>query len=88
MDGPCFDLATTLSKLLHLGMTLDEVVEASHMVAVRVRDGDDVRLLDVSLALGELRVVEHRHEFGVRPQADAVARGEKVTQWRSFDVRA
>ena len=26
MDGPVFDLATTMSKFLHLGLSLDEVV--------------------------------------------------------------
>lgn len=29
VSGPVFDLATTLSKLLHVGMTLDDVIRAS-----------------------------------------------------------
>ena len=29
MNGPVFDLATTLSKFLHLGLTLEQVIERS-----------------------------------------------------------
>jgi dihydroorotase len=41
LDGPVFDLATTMSKFLHLGLSLDEVVAMTTEAPARVigRDG-------------------------------------------------
>lgn len=36
VDGPVFDLATTLSKFLHLGLSLEQVVERASTNAARV----------------------------------------------------
>ena len=47
LDGPVFDLATTMSKFLHLGLSLDEVVEMTTAAPARVLRG--------AAALGTLR---------------------------------
>ena len=41
VNGPTFDLPTTLSKFLHLGMSLPEVIEASTLRPARVLGLDD-----------------------------------------------
>jgi len=41
VHGPTFDLPTTLSKFLHLGMSLPEVIEASTLRPARVLGLDD-----------------------------------------------
>ena len=47
LDGPVFDLATTMSKFLHLGLSLDEVVAMTTEAPARVIGHDR--------ALGTLR---------------------------------
>ncbi len=48
IEGPVYDFASTLTKLMHLGMTLDEVVRRSTEIPARV--------LGLEGALGTLRV--------------------------------
>jgi dihydroorotase len=42
LDGPVFDLATTMSKFLHLGLSLDEVVAMTTGAPAQVIGHDDV----------------------------------------------
>ena len=78
LHGPVFDLATTMSKFLHLGLSLDEVVEMTTAAPARALRG--------AAALGTLRpgavadvtlleVREGRFEL-------EDARGERVTATR------
>lgn len=77
--GPVFDQPTTLSKLLHLGMTLPEVVRATTVApAVAVRRADEFG----SLATGrvaDITVLELVH--GARALVDGEAVSETATSW-------
>ena len=77
--GPVFDQPTTLSKLLHLGMTLPEVVRATTTApAVAVRRAATLG----SLAPGrdaDITVLELVH--GARTLVDGEARSETVSSW-------
>jgi len=60
VDGPVFDQATTLSKLLHLGMSLEDVVRAATSTpAAAVRREDRIGTLaagrEADVSLFELR---------------------------------
>jgi dihydroorotase len=59
-EGPVFDLATTLSKLLHVGMPLQEVIRAATLTPARaIRKADTAGALapgrDADLSVFELR---------------------------------
>ena len=60
VGGPVYDQATTLSKLLHVGMTLDEVIRASTSTpAMAVRRQDGIGSMAVG-ASADLSVLELR----------------------------
>ena len=79
IDGPCFDLATTMTKMLHLGMTLDEVVAATTVNAARalgkqdqigsLRPGLAADLAVFDLRAGEFSLVDCEQETLVADQA-------------------
>ncbi len=86
--GPVFDQPTTLSKLLHLGMTLPEVVRATTVApAAAVRRADELG----SLAPGreaDVTVLELAH--GARTLTDGETRSKTAATWLEprFVVRA
>jgi dihydroorotase len=58
IEGPCFDLVTTMSKFLALGMTLDEVIAATTINAARtIRKDHLIGSLKPDLA-GDVAVLE------------------------------
>jgi dihydroorotase len=79
LEGPVFDLATTMSKFLHLGMELPEALRrVTATPAEVIRQTGELGTLRVG-AVGDA-VVLKLHE-GQRPLADTVGRVEVVSQW-------
>lgn len=75
VDGPVYDLATTMSKFLHLGLSLDEVVHMTTAAPARVLRGAAALGTLAPGAAADLTLLERREgRFDVE---DAV--GEKVT---------
>jgi len=68
VDGPVFDLATTLSKFLHLGLTLEQVIERAATNAARafgfprglgsLREGSEADVAVWSIAEGDFEFVD------------------------------
>jgi dihydroorotase len=68
VHGPVFDLATTLSKFLHLGLTLDQVIERAATNPARVfgfakglgtlREGAEADVAVFTLAEGDFTLVD------------------------------
>jgi dihydroorotase len=78
VHGPVFDLATTMSKFLHLGLSLDQVIEMTTAAPARaVRGGADLGTLAPGAA-ADVTLVALRE--GAFPMEDAV--GETVTAGR------
>lgn len=79
LHGPVFDLATTVSKFLHLGLDLNE--------ALRRVTSTPASVIKMEKTLGTLAVgaaadaVVFRLHEGSRPLADTVGRVEEVRQW-------
>lgn len=79
LHGPVFDLATTVSKFLHLGMDLTE--------ALRRVTSTPASVIKMDKELGTLAVgaiadaVVFRLREGSRPAADTVGRVEELRQW-------
>ena len=75
VHGPVFDLATTLSKFMHLGLSLDEVIERSTTNPARIfgfpkglgtlREGAEADVALFSLEEGEYRFVDTLKEARV-----------------------
>jgi dihydroorotase len=79
VDGPVFDLATTVSKFLHLGLELPEALRRVTATPAEVlRRAGKLGTLQVGAA-GDA-VVFRLHE-GRRPLADTVGRVEMVHRW-------
>jgi dihydroorotase len=57
VDGPVYDLATTASKFLHLGLTLDDVIAKVTSVPARAIGQDDIGTLKVG-AWGDAALFE------------------------------
>jgi dihydroorotase len=75
VDGPVYDLATTMSKFLHLGLSLDEVVHMTTTAPARVlRGAADLGTLAPGAAADVTLLERQEGRFDVE---DAV--GEKVT---------
>jgi dihydroorotase len=79
VNGPVFDQPTTLSKLLHLGMSLPDVVRATTVApAAALRRADRLG----SLAPGrEADVTVLELVGGARPLTDGEARTETAAAW-------
>jgi len=84
VDGPVFDQSTTLSKLLHLGMDLPAVIEATTAAPARaVRRGDTIG----SLAAGReadvtmLEIVAGEHDLVDAAEQHEVAATRLVPRW-------
>jgi dihydroorotase len=79
LQGPVFDLATTLSKFLHLGLELPD--------ALRRVTSTPASVIKMSSELGTLSVgaagdaVVFRYSTGRRPLADTVGRVEELSRW-------
>ncbi|MBM4070367.1 MAG: amidohydrolase/deacetylase family metallohydrolase [Planctomycetes bacterium] len=79
LHGPVFDLATTVSKFLHLGMDLSE--------ALRRVTSTPASVIKMDKELGTLAVgaiadaVVFRLRDGSRPASDTVGRVEELRQW-------
>lgn len=68
VDGPVFDLATTLSKFLHLGLTLEQVIERAATNAARafgfprglgsLREGSEADVAVWSMAEGDFEFAD------------------------------
>ena len=88
VDGPVYDQPTTLSKLLHLGMALPDIVRATTVApAAAVRRADELG----SLAPGrdaDVTVLELVR--GARTLTDGEAKSETAAEWLEprFVVRA
>ena len=95
VEGPVFDLVTTLSKFLHLGLSLDEVIERStHVPAKILGVPDELGTLKVG-ARGDitlLRLDEGRFKLTDAPRESVEARqrlshvvtfraGRRYRQW-------
>jgi len=77
--GPVFDQPTTLSKLLHLGLTLPEVVRATTVApAAAVRRGHELGSLGPGRE-ADVTVLELVH--GARTLTDGEAMSETVAAW-------
>jgi len=78
VHGPVFDLATTMSKFLHLGLALDEVVGMSTAAPARaVRGGTDLGTLSPGAAADVTLLAVREGAFLLED-----ARGETVTAAR------
>jgi dihydroorotase len=79
LDGPVYDLATTVSKFLHLGLELPD--------ALRKVTSTPAEVIQRSQELGTLRVgaagdaVVFRECTGKRPLADSMGRVEELQRW-------
>jgi dihydroorotase len=80
LHGPVFDLATTLSKFLHLGLSLDEVVELATAAPARVIREDAALGTLRPGAAADVSLLELRE--GPAELEDSV--GERVTAARSL----
>jgi dihydroorotase len=68
VDGPVYDLATTLSKFLHLGLSLDQVIACASTHAANafgfpkglgtLREGSEADVAVWSLAEGDFEFVD------------------------------
>jgi dihydroorotase len=84
VDGPVFDQTTTLSKLLHLGMDLPSVIEATTAAPARaVRRADTIG----SLAIGReadvtlLEIVEGAYDLVDAAEEHVTATRRLVPRW-------
>lgn len=78
IDGPAFDLLTTMSKLLCLGMKLDDAVRAATVASAKAMRRDDLGTLR-SGSLGDASILAL--ERGAFDYVDVV--GERMTgEWR------
>lgn len=75
VDGPVYDLATTMSKFLHLGLSLDEVVHMTTAAPARVLRGGAALGTLAPGAAADVTLLERRE--GRFELEDTV--GEKVT---------
>ena len=75
VDGPVYDLATTMSKFLHLGLSLDEVVHMTTAAPARVLRGAAALGTLAPGAAADVTLLERRE--GHFELEDTV--GEKVT---------
>jgi dihydroorotase len=79
LDGPVFDLATTVSKFLHLGMELPEALRrVTSTPAAAIKREKELGTLTVG-AEGDAVVLRLREE--PRPVADTVGRVETLQRW-------
>jgi dihydroorotase len=74
IDGPAYDLPTTISKMLNLGMSLDDVIKASTWAPAQALGRSDLGTLRPG-AVADITVLQH--ERGEFPFIDAV--GEVMT---------
>lgn len=73
-EGPAFDQVTTMSKFLHLGMSMDDVVRASTVTAAEILSRPDLADLSVG-STADISVMSL--DEGPFPMTDVV--GETVT---------
>ncbi len=79
VDGPVFDLATTVSKFLHLGLELpDALSRVTATPAAAIKMEKELGTLAVGAA-GDAVVLRLRE--GKRPLADTVGQVETLTRW-------
>ncbi len=79
VDGPVFDLATTVSKFLHLGLDLPEALgKVTSAPAQAIKMEKELGTLAEG-AVGD--AVVFRLQEGRRPLADTVGRVEEVSKW-------
>jgi dihydroorotase len=79
LHGPVYDLASTLSKFLHLGMSLSDALERVTSTPARViKMANEIGTLAVGAA-GDSVVFQLRS--GQRPLADTAGRVESLNQW-------
>jgi dihydroorotase len=83
IDGPAFDQVTTLSKFLHLGMPLDEVIATSTINAARALQRPELGSLEPG-KVGDATIIAI--EEGSFPLEDVV--GEIVTAERRIAAKA
>jgi len=72
-DGPVYDLPTTMSKFLHLGLSLEEVIEATTFKPAKVLGKEDVIGTLKPGACGDITVM--KVEEGRFPLMDVVGEG-------------
>lgn len=78
INGPAYDMPTTMSKFLHLGMPLDEAVRASTIrPAQAIGWNDRIGSLEVGRT-ADVAVLEHQH--GAFPLIDTAQRTEVATR--------
>jgi len=82
IDGPAFDQVTTLSKFLHLGMKLDEVIAASTVNAAKALQRPELGSLEPG-KVGDATILSL--EDGSFPLEDVV--GEIVTAERRITAK-
>ena len=79
VNGPVFDLATTVSKFLHLGLDLMPALQrVTSTPAAVLKRGETLGTLTVGAA-GDAVVLRLRE--GARPLADTVGRVEALNRW-------
>src|SRR5262245_6913034 len=79
LNGPVFDLATTVSKFLHLGLALPEALRrGTSTPATALKMEKELGTLAVGAA-GDAVVLRLRE--GERPLADTVGRVETIRRW-------
>jgi dihydroorotase len=79
LEGPVFDLATTVSKFLHLGLELPEALKrVTSTPAALIKMENELGTLAVGAAAD---AVVFRLREGTRPLADTIGRVEEVHQW-------
>lgn len=78
LTGPVFDLATTVSKFLHLGLELPEALRRVTSTPATVIKSKELGTLSVG-AIADA-VIFRLHE-GKRPLADTVGKVEDVSRW-------
>jgi dihydroorotase len=80
VDGPALDLATTVTKFVHLGLPLDDALaKVTAVPALSLRMADEIGTLKPG-AWGDAVVFEHRRERCVLVDAEGETRmgGERL----------
>jgi dihydroorotase len=90
VDGPVFDLATTLSKFLHLGLTLEQVIERAATNPANVfgfpsglgtlREGAEADVAVWTLSEGDFEFVD---SLDVKPVASRSESMQWLQTWRA-----